>query len=729
MPLPKGIQPSTNNNEPMLDNIHLQRLNEADRTDIIELAERAAAFRSGQEDAERFRHFRLTRGVYGQRQSDVQMFRTKIPFGKLTADQLAMLADLSENYANGKLHLTTRQNVQLHFVRLEDSPKIWAALAHHGMTAREACGNTVRNITASARAGVDPAEPFDVSPYVQATFEYFLRNPICQDMGRKVKIAFSASEADAAFTYIHDFGFIPKTKIEGGRAVRGFKVLLAGGLGAQAMPAHVAYEFLEDDLIIPFMEAALRVFDRHGEREKRMKARMKFLVQKIGLESFLGLVEKERKALKNARYPIDPSLVPAAVPLAVSALPEILLPDENKYTTWLKTNVFEQKQAGFFAVQVKIRLGNLTADEARSLSVLAKKYAADDIRITMNQGLLLRFVRLEALPHLFVGLDALGLGDPGFDSTADVTACPGTDTCALGVTNSTGIANELENVVRQEYPHLLEETNLKIKISGCMNSCGQHMAANIGFHGSSLKRDALVVPAMQVVLGGGVDSDGSGQLAEKIIKLPTRRIPAALRILLDDYEANACGGEYFNQYFRRQDKRYFYDLLKPLADLADLREDELFDWGQTQEYVQSIGTGECAGVAFDMVGAILGDAQGKLKAARRYFAQADFTEAIYSAYTAFIIGAKAALLAKDVRCNTHIGILEDFQKHYVEMGDHALPDGAVDFPSHVLQLNRSEPEAGFAERYLSIAEAFMDKIISLREAQLADKVVLENYRA
>jgi sulfite reductase (ferredoxin) len=712
----------------MLDNIQFNHLNEADKADIIELAERTAAFRSGKEDSERFRHFRLTRGVYGQRQHDVQMFRTKIPFGKLTADQLSVLGDLADKYSNGKLHLTTRQNVQLHYVLLENAPKVWVGLAQAGMTGREACGNTVRNITASAKAGIDPDEPFDVSPYVQAMFEYFLRNPICQDMGRKIKTAFSSSEKDSAFTYIHDFGFIPKVKIVDGKPVRGFKVLVAGGLGAQAIPAHVAHEFLEEDLLIPFKEAALRVFDRYGEREKRMKARMKFLVQKLGLETFLELVENERKALKHQRYSIDRTLVQVAALPAEKSLPEIILPDLEKYFNWLKTNVFEQKQKGFFAVQLKVRLGNLTSDDARKLAALVKKFAADDIRITMNQGLLLRFVRENALPHLFDGLDELGFGDPGFDSTADVTACPGTDTCALGVTNSTGIAQQLENVVREEYPHLLEETNLKIKISGCMNSCGQHMASNIGFHGSSLKRDNQVVPALQVVLGGGVDPDGMGQLAEKIIKLPTRRIPAALRLLLDDYEQNA-DNEYFNQYFRRQDKRYFYDLLKPLADLSTLHDEELFDWGQTQEYVQSIGVGECAGVALDVVGAIIGDAQSKVEAGRKYLSNDAFAEAIYSAYTAFVIGAKAALLAKDVRCNTHIGILEDFQTHYVETGDFALEVAELDFTHHVLQSNQHEPEQDFATRYVAQADAFLKKIISLREAQLVDKVVLENYRA
>ncbi|RMG78870.1 MAG: nitrite/sulfite reductase, partial [Bacteroidetes bacterium] len=287
---------------------------EADQKDILELQNNIAAFKNGTFPEERFKHYRLTRGVYGQRQPGVQMFRTKIPFGRLTADQLVTIADVSERYATGNLHLTTRQNIQYHYVRLEDSPAIWTELAKAGVTAREACGNTVRNITGSAKAGIDPDELFDISPYVQASFEYFLRNPICQDMGRKIKVAFSSSDRDSAFTYFHDFGFIPRLQIVGGREVRGFKVVVGGGLGAQSIVAQTAFEFLPDDEIIPFMEAAIRVFDRYGERKLRMKARLKFLIKKIGLDGFLELVRAERPALKNQKVAISTDHVPTPPP-------------------------------------------------------------------------------------------------------------------------------------------------------------------------------------------------------------------------------------------------------------------------------------------------------------------------------------------------------------------------------------------------------------------------------
>ncbi|MFQ5446587.1 MAG: nitrite reductase [Saprospiraceae bacterium] len=714
----------------MIDNVPMTQIAPEDRADILELDERIKNLHNGTEDEERFRHYRLTRGVYGQRQANVQMFRTKIPFGKLTTGQLEVLATLADRYSNGKLHLTTRQNVQFHYVKLEDSVKVWMGLAKNGMTGREACGNTVRNITASATAGIDPDEPFDVSPYVQATFEYFLRNPICQEMGRKIKTSFSSSEKDTAFGYFHDFGFIPKVKIVKGREVRGFKVLLGGGLGAQAMPAYLVHDFLEEDQIIPFKEAAVRVFDRYGERAKRFKARMKFLLKDMGVEGFLSLVEKERKAIRNQRYLVDRNLVHEGRPAPEQTPPTTVTAHPEKFEIWKKTNVFEQKQKGYYGVFLNIRLGNLSSRQARQLAAIARAWAANDIRITVNQGLLLRFVRAEALPHLHNELDATGLGEAGFFSAADITACPGTDTCALGVTNSTGLAIRLEKLIREEYPHLLEERLLKINISGCMNSCGQHISASIGFHGSSIRQGAKVVPAMQVVLGGGVDPDGTGRLATKIIKLPAKRIPNAVRLLLDDF-AQHGGGEYFNAYFRNRGQRYFYDLLKPLASTGNLDVTDFFDWGQSSEYVQSIGTGECAGVAFDVAGAIIGDAQKKIEAAETLLADGAFTDAIYIAYTAFITGAKALLLAEDIRCNTHINILDDFQKHFVETGAFTF---STDFPHHVLRLNEHEPEADFASQYIAGARSFLSKVIATRLARLAatngeDKVVMENYRA
>lgn len=704
-----------------------QTISPEDQQTIEDLRSKIAGFHAGEIPEDKFKSFRLTRGVYGQRQLGVQMFRTKIPFGKLTADQLIRVADMSDAYATGNLHLTTRQNVQYHYVKVENTPAIWEGLAAAGVTAMGACGNTVRNFTASARAGIDPNELFDVTPYVYESFRYFLRNPICQDMGRKIKIAFSASDHDSAFTYFHDFGFIPRTKEVNGEEIRGFKVVVGGGLGAQSIVAPTAYEFLPEDQIIPFMEAGIRVFDRYGERAKRFKARMKFLVKQLGLEAWMELVEQERLTLPYKSYPIDRNVVAEPFPPVLPQVPEVQIEDTASYTNWLKYNVFEQKQAGFYGVQLRVKLGDISSDRARKLAELVKVHAADDIRITVNQGLLLRFVRPESLRYLYTELGKLDLADPGFDSLVDITACPGTETCNLAVTNSTHIATELESVVRNEYPELIGEASIKVKISGCMNSCGQHMAANIGLHGSSIKKGALVVPAMQVVIGGGVDPTGKGFVAEKVIKLPTKRIPQALRVLLEDYDDQANEGEYFNDYYYRAGKRYFYSLLKPLADTETLSESDFQDWGHAVNFIPEVGVGECAGVSYDMVGTIITDAQEKIALANDSLVAGEFANSIYHSYGALVIGAKALLLAKDVQCNTQIGILRDFDTHYGETG---LTE-EESFEAFVLQLKNHEPGEEFARTYGKQAATFVATVVATRRKQLlaeeGDKVVIDNY--
>jgi len=693
--------------------------------DVQELKRKISDFNKGKIPEERFKAFRLTRGVYGQRQLGVQMIRIKIPYGRLTTEQLVRIADISEKYTNGNLHATTRQNIQMHYVKVDDSPSLWADLEEVGVTLREACGNTVRTITGSSNAGIDPNEPFDVSPYAQAMTEHFLRNPVCQDMGRKIKSAFSSSDQDSAYTYFHDFGFIPKIK----EGERGFKVVIGGGLGAQSLIAHTVYEFLPANRIIPFKEAALRVFDRYGEREKRLKARMKFLIDSkrgIGLEKFLELTEEEMNGLPYHTIEVDTEAYPKASPTDYLAEDRATIEDEQEYNLWLKTNVFEQKQTGFFGVNIKLELGNIKAPEARKFAAIVDKYAADDIRVTVNQGFLLRFVRPENLPNIYNELKEIGLATSGFDTIADITACPGTDTCNLGVTNSTGVAQQLEALIREEYPNLITESDINIKISGCMNSCGQHMAASIGFHGSSIKHGPLVIPALQVVLGGGLDAQGRGFVAQKVIKLPTKRIPQALRLLLDDYLDGASGGAYFNDYVTEKGKIYFYDLLKPLGDLTSVEDYEYVDWGHSEKFVPEIGVGECAGVSYDMVTTIIGDAQEKLEFAEDAFSQELWKETTYNAYTSMVVGAKALLLAEDVRCNTHIGILRDFDKHFIQQGKVNITS---DFEGYVLELNQQAPTKEFATNYLKRAQEFLQVVKAQRAAALeeSEKMVVNNY--
>ena len=683
--------------------------------DIIDLERRIRLFREGEIHEEKFRSLRLARGIYGQRQPGVQMVRIKLPHGKVNTKQLERISDVSDKYATGNLHITTRQDIQLHFVSLDRTPELWAELEQDTITTREACGNTVRNITASPEAGIDPDEVFDVTPYAHAYFQYFLRNPVCQDMGRKFKIAFSSSETDTAFAFMHDLGFIPKIKHENGQEIRGFKVVLGGGLGSQPHIAEHVTDFMHEDLIIPFGESVLRIFDRYGERVKRHKARMKYLIQDIGIEAFLKLVEEERLALKNKTYKIerDESL-PAFSNVTIY---QATITNPLKYEQWLKSNVYNQKQDGFKAIGIKIQNGDIKTPLARKWVNLIRQIAADDVRLTASQGALLRFVREENLPYAFEELNKLGLAEPGFQSVADVTSCPGTDTCNLGISNSTGITRELEKVILEEYPDLIYNKDITIKISGCINACGQHAMAAIGFHGSSMKIGQLVAPALQVLLGGGPSGDGEGLASDKVIKVPSKRGPQVLRVLLENYQANALEGELFNQYYARQGKIYFYDLLNPLGKTDNVTPDDFLDWGQTDAYKTEIGVGECASVMIDLVATLLNDSEEKIQKSNEFFQSGDYAEAIYYAYTSYINTAKALLTGEGAKTNTQSGIIKDFDGIFISGGKIDL---GVSFQELVYQINQQEPTQEFAAYYLKQANLFQEKATEFRQLQVAE---------
>ena len=681
--------------------------------DIKELDTKISQFLAGDIDSEKFRGFRLARGVYGQRQLGVQMIRIKLPYGRITPEQLVRIADVSDEFASGNLHATTRQDIQIHYVKLTDTPTVWAKLEEKEITLREACGNTVRNITASATAGIEPNELFDVAPYAHAMYKYFLRNPICQELGRKIKIAFSSSDKDTAYTWIHDLGFIPRIE----KDKLGFKVVVGGGLGAQPFMAQVAFEFLEADQLIPYAEAVLRIFDRYGERTRRNKARMKYLIADIGFEEFTKLVEQERKALKSQSFKITLEVLPAPVIPTTSIDANLKPADADKYERWYKTNVFEQKQKGFFAVQVKLLNGDMKTATARNFAAIADKYADKDIRITVNQGYLLKFVKPEYLVALFNELNTIGFAEPGFDSTADITACPGTDTCNLGIASSTGLTEELERVMKQEYKDIIYNTDIKIKISGCMNACGQHSAANIGFHGMSLKSGELVLPAMQVLLGGGLTGNGKFSISEKVIKVPSKNTPDVLRALLNDYDENQLEGEYFNDYFQRQTKNYFYQLLKPFGNTKELTQDHFLDWGSNEAYETLVGVGECAGVMVDLVQILLMETNEKLAKAKAALEAGIYADGIYHGYNVFINSAKALLLGKEVTCNTQHGVMKDFDTHFVATGEFSF-DG-TSFRDKVLAINQNEPTAAFATQYINDAAAFINQVIAVRSKQVA----------
>ena len=680
--------------------------------EIIDLEKKIHSFRSGQIDDERFRSLRLARGIYGQRQEGVQMIRIKLPYGKVTSEQLKRITEVSDKYSTGRLHITTRQDIQIHYVSLDRTPELWSELAKDDITLREACGNTVRNITGSELAGVDVDEPFDVSPYAHGLFQYLLRNPICQEMGRKFKISFSSSDKDTALSYLHDLGFIPK--IVNGE--KGFKIMFAGGLGSQPSHAELLSEFVPVNQIIPTAEGIIRVFDRYGERAKRLKARMKFLIKDLGRDEFLRLVDEEKKALPFHTYEIDTTAFEGPITEPLLSVPSVTIDDVEAFEAWKKSNVIAQKQAGYVAIGIKVLLGDFYTDKARLLADLIKNYGANELRFSLRQNIVLRNIKEENLVFFYQELAKLDFVALGYDTIGDITACPGTDTCNLGIASSTGIADELERVLKTEYPQYSNNQEIAIKISGCMNACGQHNMSEIGFQGMSINAGKLVAPALQVLLGGGNLGNGVGRFSDKVIKIPSRRGPDALRFILNDFDANGNGLSFLN-YYDAKGEKYFYEFLKPLADLTNLTEADFVDWGNADNYVKAVGVGECAGVVIDLVATLLLEAKDKLTFAQEAFEDEKWADAIYLAYAGFVNGAKAILLAENQKTNHHAGIIDLFDTVFIESNKIELDST---FKELVYQIKANEPSAEFAQKYIQEGVAFFDKIEKYRAKDLAD---------
>ena len=679
--------------------------------DIIELADKIAQFKNLQIDEEKFRSLRLARGVYGQRQEGVQMIRIKLPYGKVMSNQLRRISEVSDEYSRGRLHITTRQDIQIHYVDLDRTPELWAALERDDVTLREACGNVVRNVTASETAGIDVNEPFDVSPYADALYKFFLRNPICQEMGRKFKVSFSSTDEDTGLSYLNDLGYI--AKIQNG--VRGFKVMVAGGLGSQPRHAEVLYDFLPSDKIIPVMEGVLRVFDRYGERKSRAKARMKFLLKDIGLAAFKELIVAEQKAIELKTVAIDAQSYVPSKPVLVEAS-QVEIKNKEAFDLWKSTNLISQKQEGYVAIGIKVLLGDFYTDKARLLADLVDKYAAGEIRLTLRQNIVIPFVKQDLVPLFYSELEKLGFVEAGYNKAVDITACPGTDTCNLGIASSTGIAEELERVIAVEYPQYLINEDLVIKISGCMNACGQHNMANIGFQGMTVRTpEKLVAPALQVLLGGGNLGNGNALFADKVVKVPSKRGPEALRRILNDFEANK-NGEQFVDYYKEKGEKYFYNLLNDLQDVTNLTQEDFIDWGEEGKYIKEIGIGECAGVVIDLIATLFLESEEKIENAKEAFENGVYSGAIYYAYQSLANSAKALLLADNQKTNTHAGIIKQFDDLFIST---RKIDLSTSFSDLIYQINKFAPTEEFASKYIDNANVFLQKVRKYREAETA----------
>ena len=567
-------------------------------SEIEEFEAGVKRFQSGNWDPTDFMAFRLRQGVYGQRQPDVHMFRIKIPFGGMTADMLDMMGDIVDRFAPlNKGHVTTRENIQLHHIPLEDTPEMMRLLASVGLTTREACGNTVRNVTGCEIAGVCAEEPFDVTPYAAAYSRYFVRHPFTQSMPRKIKTAFSGCSRDCAITGIHDVGFLPAVR----DGQRGFKMVMGGGTSIMPRIAPTLYEFVSADEYLKVTEAALRVFHNSDElRRSRMKARVKFLIDRIGIDDYRDLVEEQLQE-DWAQRSIDPTgllYIDDEEAYAPSLHGDFATGSGAEFDRWLSTNVKAQKQSGYHTVTAKLPLGDIDPQQFHQLADISRTYGAGRVRLTHQQNLAVRWVPEGALYEVWSKLKEIGFGDAGALEITDVVSCPGTDSCKLGITSSMGMGRavaEAVSVIDKEADPLIRK--MHIKMSGCPNGCGQHHVADIGFHGAAAKGPGGQVPAYEVFLGGGFE-DGDTRIGLRVkTKVPAKRIPDALTKVLDFYKAEREDDEIFRDFAARLGPESFEPLLAEFKEVPELNRESLdvyIDWSQTVKYVLERGEGECA---------------------------------------------------------------------------------------------------------------------------------------
>ncbi len=560
-------------------------------------------FLAGELSGDEFIKFRLKQGVYGQRQPDVQMVRVKLPLGGVTPDQLdAFAAGIEKHVPLRKGHITTRQNIQLHHVPLPEAAKLIRELGDAGLSSREGCGNTMRNVTGDPRAGTLEGELFDITPYAGAYVRYFVRHPTTQNMPRKFKTAFAATDEDNAITKIHDLAFLPRVNEDG---VRGVEVRVGGGTSIMPRLAPTLYEFVELDNgdYIKIAEAVVRIFDRTDWlRPNRARARIKVLIDKIGIDEFRELVNQELQGewVKERDFSIDPLLFEddeeANAP-AKAAAPATPNGDLHEFDRFAETNMRPQRQGGFSTVEVKVTRGDLTPDQFRGLAQIMRDYTGGYARTTVHQNLVLRWVRDESVYEVWQRLNDLGLGDSGADEITDVVSCPGTDSCKLGITSSMGLNQAIQDrVVQMQLDDSLSR-RIHIKMSGCPNGCGQHHIANIGFYGASIKVGEHTIPAYIPHIGGSYEG-GDVRYGQRLkSRLPAKRVPEAVERWVRFYESERREGEEFNEFVERTGTQEFEARVKDLAMPVEFSLENMnyfIDWTKNAPFEVIRGEGECA---------------------------------------------------------------------------------------------------------------------------------------
>ncbi len=634
--------------------------------------------KQGKMDERLFAETRLRRGVYGQRYDNGQrhdgqkvqeiaypsgaltkgpvtmwdapgMQRIKIPGGGLNADQLETMAQLAEEYSDGIAHVTTRQDFQLHYIHIEDTPTVMRRLAAANVTTREACGNSVRNVTACPYAGVCADETFDVTPYSRALAKFLLGHPDCQNFGRKFKPAFSGCAQHACgLTSLHDIGFIAKTRVENGKKQRGFETYVGGGLGAVPYMAKLFDSFVPVEEMMPLTQAIARVFARLGEKKNRSRARIKFLVQDLGIEKFRELVLEERKILTpDPRWTdfIEDAERFEESPLRPGG--ELTAQGSEAFRRWVKTNTRAQKKPGYLTVTVALPLGDITANQLRSLADAVRRFTKETVRTTVEQNFVIRWVSKADLPALYEALQSAHLADPGGGTIVDIVTCPGTDTCKLGISSSRGLAAELhKRLAERNFQSDEAVENLHIKISGCFNSCGQHHVGDLGFYGVSRKVGGYAVPHFQVVLGGEWEHN-AGSYGLPVAAIPSKNVPQVVTRLTGRYVEGRNPGESFKEFVKRIGKVELKNLLDDLARPPAGDRSYFSDWGDPREYsLEDMGTGECAGEVVSSVEFDLAAAERELFEAQIAFENGYIDQAGKTAYGSMLHAAKALVKIK-----------------------------------------------------------------------------------
>ncbi len=638
--------------------------------DLSLYKEELERFLKGELSPDRFKPFRVTRGIYAQRGQTTYMVRIKVPAGGLTPLQMTRIAELSERYGNGIPHVTTRQDMQIHWVKIEDTLRVMEGLLEVGLTPRGGGGNTVRNITACADSGVCTREVFDVSPYAIALTEYFLKHPKALTLPRKYKIAFSGCSDDCSLATVNDLGFIAAKKVIDGQEVRGFRVYVAGGMGAYSRVADLLEDFISAEDVLLVAEAVMNLFDKHGNRRNKHKARLRFVMDRFGFDEFKRIYKEEVEALRLAgkdKLSLRETRLRECVG-CVDLHKWIKDVDIPGFDEWFRSNVVPQKQDGFFYAKIRLPFGDITADRLKGLADIVRDFGEGSIRTSHDQNIVIRWLNKDELPLVYSRLNSVGLATSGAGGISDVVSCPGAATCNLGICLSKNMASALSKELEDSGLPLERLKGVDIKISGCPNSCGQHPIGAIGLHGAARRGNGRMAPHYEVLIGGRIE-EGRTRLGTPLGFVPAKNIPYLVKEILSLYVTEGRDGEDFYEFLDKAGKGRIEDLIHTYSHLPRYKENRDFyiDWGAKEEFsLAGLGPGECGAGVFDMIETDINDARINLQRAIEAFERGnDPSEYLYKG---LVLASKALLITQGIEPVNDLEAFRAFEDRFIDKG-------------------------------------------------------------